>query len=363
MLRLNHKLNLNILCSKCKILRSVHLNWTLHENTSIVHDSRHKLNKPICYNYHHDVMEVYTNTLILKNVAKWKTDQFSSSNKLLNNKSNSIFKYCDDPDHLITYLKQCLEGCCKVSKSLLTQFMLTMAKHGRVNGLILIERLNEKYDYGIKKSELQMSFAEAYWTNGNLIKMFKVFEIIYPVESTKVNFVLEPIIYTIVKSRGCASIVILSNFVNCITIEHRNYYPMSILWKYLFLSELYNDNLAADQLTQQNSNLIEYIQYLVPAIMDSILKQHNIDCAHRLMVMLLKHDRMEFYQLVLKSLFEYYYMLGNVRQCKEIMKNSFELNVPLTQVQQLQLINMVFKNKQPRQINKEVTATIFKLMF
>lgn len=56
-------------------------------------------------------------------------------------------------------------------------------------------------------------------------------------------------------------------------------------------------------------------------------------------------------------------MLGNVCQCKEIMKNSIELNVPLTQAQQLQLINMVLNNKQPRQINKEVTATIFKLMF
>lgn len=55
--------------------------------------------------------------------------------------------------------------------------------------------------------------------------------------------------------------------------------------------------------------------------------------------------------------------LGNVRQCKEIMKHSMTLNVPITQKQQSQLINMVLKNKKPQQINKEVTETIFKLMF
>lgn len=57
-------------------------------------------------------------------------------------------------------------------------------------------------------------------------------------------------------------------------------------------------------------------------------------------------------------------ILGNVRQCKEIMKHSIELNVPLTQAQQSKLINMVLDNKCPtQQIDKEVTATIFKLMF
>lgn len=303
MLRLHHRLFFNVLCSKCETLRSSNL--ILHENTSTVHGNRHKLNKPIC-NYHHDVLDIYISTLVQKNVTKWKTDQFSTSNQLSKVKSNSIFKCCDDSDHLITYLKQCLDGYCKVSKSYLTQFMFTMAKHGQINGLVLIDRLNQKYNYGIKKSELQMSFAEAYWTNGNLHDMFKVFETVYPVESTKMNFVLEPIIYTIVKSRGGASVIMVSNFVNCIVVKYGDYSPMCILWKYLFLSELYNDNIAADQLTRQNSNLIEHIQYLVPAIMDNILKLHKIDCAHRLMVMLLKHNRMEFYQLVLKSLFEYY---------------------------------------------------------
>lgn len=55
--------------------------------------------------------------------------------------------------------------------------------------------------------------------------------------------------------------------------------------------------------------------------------------------------------------------LGNVRQCKEIMKHSIELNVPLPQAQQSRLIHMVLNNKHQQKINKEVTAIIFKLMF
>lgn len=64
-------------------------------------------------------------------------------------------------------------------------------------------------------------------------------------------------------------------------------------------------------------------------------------------------------------MFIYFFLdtLRDVRQCKEIMNHSIEMNVPLTQAQQSQLINMVLKNSHPRPINKEVTATIFKLMF
>jgi len=55
--------------------------------------------------------------------------------------------------------------------------------------------------------------------------------------------------------------------------------------------------------------------------------------------------------------------LGNIRQCKEIMKHSIELNVPLPQAQQSRLIHMVLNNKHQQKINKEVTEIIFKLMF
>jgi len=184
--------------------------------------------------------------------------------------------------------------------------MLTMARHGRINGLILIEKLNTKYDYCIKKSELQMHLAEAYWTNGNLDNMFRIFEIVYSSESMKVNYILDPIIYTIVKSRSGASVIMVSKFVKSVVRKYGDHHPMCILWKHLFLSELYDDNLDAEKLMQQNSNLIENIQYFVPNITRNILCKHRIDCVQRLMIMLLKYNRMEHYQWILRSLFEYY---------------------------------------------------------
>lgn len=278
----------------------------LHKNMSAVQSNGHKLKKSIC-NYHYDALDVYTNTLILENVSKWKTDNnFSTTNKLAKCQSNSIFKSCDDPDHLLKYLQQCLDGYCKVSESVLTQFMLTMSKHGQINGLELIEKLNAKYDYCIKKSELQMHLAEAYWINGDLNNMFKHFVILYQTESAKVNHVLDPIIYTIVKSRGGASVVMVIQFVNSIVIKYEDHHPMCILWKYLFLSELYNDNLEADKLMRQNSHLMEHIKYLVPIITKNMLKKHKIDCVQRLMIILLKHNQMKTYQWILRSLFEYY---------------------------------------------------------
>lgn len=363
MFRMRNMLLFNI-CSKCETSKSlVYLNLASNKNTFSVKGNAHKSEKPIC-NYHHDAMDAFTNSIILENMMKWKTDNFvTTNNRLPKVKSDSMFELCDDPDHLTTYLQQCLDGYSQVSESALNQFRLTMARHGKINGLVLIERINEKYGNCIKKSELQMNFAEAYWANGNLYSMFKIFETFYSIESTKVNYVLDPIIHTIVKSHGVASVVMVSKFVNSIVVKYGDYHPMCILWKYLFLSELYNDNLEAEKLIRQNTKLIENIQYLTPALTKKMLKAHKINCVQRIMIILLKHKRMEPYQWILRSLFEYYYTLGNVRQCKEIMKHSIELNVPLTQAQESRLIHMVLNNKHQQKINKEVTAIIFKLMF
>lgn len=306
MFRMRNMLLFNI-CSKCETSKSlVYLNLASNKNTFSVKGNAHKSEKPIC-NYHHDAMDAFTNSIILENMMKWKTDNFvTTNNRLPKVKSDSMFELCDDPDHLTTYLQQCLDGYSQVSESALNQFRLTMARHGKINGLVLIERINEKYGNCIKKSELQMNFAEAYWANGNLYSMFKIFETFYSIESTKVNYVLDPIIHTIVKSHGVASVVMVSKFVNSIVVKYGDYHPMCILWKYLFLSELYNDNLEAEKLIRQNTKLIENIQYLTPALTKKMLKAHKINCVQRIMIILLKHKRMEPYQWILRSLFEYY---------------------------------------------------------
>lgn len=306
MFRFRNMLLFNI-CSKCETSKSLlYLNLASNKNTFAVKGNAHKSEKPIC-NYHHDALDAFTNSLVLENMMKWKSDNFVSTNyKLSKVKSDSISVLCDDPDHLTTYLQQCLDGHSQVSESALNQFRLTMTRHGKINGLVLIERLNEKYGNYIKKSELQMNFAQAYWINGNLYHMFKIFETFYPVESTNVNYVLDPIIHTIIKSHGVASLVMVSKFVNSIVVNYGDYHPMCILWKYLFLSELYNDNIEAEKLITQNINLLENIQYLAPALTKKMLKMHKIDSVQRIMIILLKHKRMEPYQWILRSLFEYY---------------------------------------------------------
>lgn len=304
MLRLCSKSLLNT-CSKCQTLIDPCLIFISRKNSLVIQENKNKLEKPTC-KYHHDSLDIYTDTLVMESMTKWKRVTFSTQNEVAKIKSNSVFKQCDDYDHLLTYLQKCLEGYCKVNKSVLTQFILTMARHGQINGLMIIEKLNDKYKYCIKKSELQMHFAEAYWVNGDLNSMFKLFDTLYLTESTKINHVLESIIYTIVKSHGSASIVLSSKFVKSIAINHGNYHPMCILWKYLFLSELFNDNLEAEILIRQNTNLIENVQYLVPIITNNMLKKHKVDTVQRLLMMLLKHNQIEQYQWILKSLFEYY---------------------------------------------------------
>lgn len=306
------------ICSKCETLKSSCSSLVSRKNTNTVQDDKRSLEKPICNNYHHDALDVYTSSLVLENMTKWKTDSLSVAGKVSLSKTNSIFQSCDDPDHLITYLQRCLDGHCKINKTVLSKFMSTMARHGRINGLILIKRINEKYGYCIKKSELQINLAEAHWTNGNLDEMFAIFETFYPAESMRANFILEPIIFTIVNSRGVASVVMVSKFVHLIVRKHGDHCPMSILWKYLFLSELYSDNLEAEKLIRKNSYLMENIQYLIPSITKGMLEKHKVDCVQRLMMMLLKYKQMKSYQWILRTLFEYHceYLFLNPVQLK-----------------------------------------------
>lgn len=305
MFKLYNKLLFNS-CYKCEISKSLFLCLTFQKSTLTVQNKTNKLKKTTS-KYHHDSLDVYTNILLLENTIKWKIDTFLL-NKLPNvkMKSNTIIKSYDNPDYLMIYLQQCLDGNCKVSKVILTQFMLTMTRYGQINGLILIKKINEKYGYCITDTDLHMNFAKAYWVNGNLDNMFTIFETFYPLETVKVNYILEPIIYTIVNLRGIASVVLVSKFVNTIVMKHEDYYPMCILWKYLFLSELYNDNIEAEKLMKNNSNLIKHIEYLVPIIVNKMLKKHKTDCVQRLMIIMLKYNQMDPYQMILKSLFDYY---------------------------------------------------------
>lgn len=324
MFKLQNKLFFNN-CFKCEISKSLFLCLISQKSTLNVQSNRDKLKETIS-KYHHDSLDVYTNTLILENTIKWKSDRFLSLNKSSNAKlkSNTSLKSCDDSNHLIIYLKQCLDGHCKTNKTILTQFMLKMARHGQINGLILIKKLNEKYGYCITETELQINFAEAYWTNGNLDNMFTIFETFYPLESVKVHYILEPIIYAIVKSQGIASLVMVLKFVNTIVIKHHDYHPMCILWKYLFLSELYNDNLEAEQLMKKNRNLIKHIEYLIPIIVNKMLQKHKTDHVQRLMIIMLKYNQMESYQKMLRSLFEYY--------CKYLDVDKLIINIVLKNV-------------------------------
>lgn len=298
--------SLFLICFKCEILTNPCVNLVLQKSLLSMQVSEDKLQKPKV-KYHNNALDVYTDSLILETVSKWKTKEILlTKSKPSNVKPNSIFKSCDDPDHLISYLKQCLSGYCTVNENVLGHFMLTMARHGRINGLMIIEELNNKYSYCIQKAELQMKFAEAYWVNGDLDNMFKTFESFYLIESTKINYVLEPIFYIIVNSRGAASVVMSLKFVKFIANEHEDYRPMSILWKNLFLSDMFSDNLEAEKLMELNSKLFVQVQYIVPVLTRNMLKKHKIDCVQRLMVLLLKLKQMKQYHWMLKSLFDYY---------------------------------------------------------
>ncbi|XP_050423685.1 uncharacterized protein LOC126835258 [Adelges cooleyi] len=333
-----------------------------HKTTLVVPAKEELLNNSI-KNYHYDAFDAFTNALVQEKTNKWRYNTFAEHNKIAKIKSNTISKTYHDIDYLITYLQQSLKRSHRINKLLLGKFMITVSKHGRIDGLNIIDQLCDLYEYRVTESKLKMYYAEAYWVNGNLKKMFEILEWFYPIHSTKVLHIIDPIICNIVKSQGEASVVMALNFVNTIMNKYSDFYPISVLWKYLFTSELYNDNIEAERLVQTNSQLIDQIQYMVPTITRDLIKINKIEHIYKLMTLMLKYNRMESYKWILRHLFNYYYIMQNVRQCKEIMKHSIELNIPLTNIQQSQLINMVFKNKQPKQINKDVTTTIFKLMF
>lgn len=293
-------------CFECGTPRSIRPAAASRESTlAVARDGRggHK--------FAGDPLDAYIDAVVSVNAVKWKTGGLSSAPKKPPGRvqpTESVFESCDDPDRLIAYLRRCLDGHCTAGGTVLARFMRTMARRGRVDGLALIEELDARYGghRRIDGSAMRMSLAEAYWTNGDLSRVFETLETFYPADSVKVHHVLEPIIGTVVRSRGVASVVMASKFASSVAAAHDDHHPMCVLWKHLFLSELYDDNAEAEKLMRGNGRLIEHVQYFVPAITNDALKKHRTDCVQRLMTVLLKHDRMKSYQWILRTLFEYH---------------------------------------------------------
>ncbi|XP_050523214.1 uncharacterized protein LOC126895420 [Daktulosphaira vitifoliae] len=330
-------------------------------NSTTAEPKKGTLNKPT-KNYHVDAFDAFTNVLIQEKTNKWKTSTLFNKCKT-EIKADILSESSNQTNNLVIYLKKCLENNVKVEERTLRKYLIIFSKYGCINGLITIEKLYNMYNYSIEESNLRIHYAEAYWVNGDILKMLEVFEWFYPTHSFKITCILDPIVYCIVKSKGGASVVLISKFVFSIAHKYGDFYPMCVLWKNFFMSELFDDNLEAEKLLKKNSKLIDSIQYVVPIITRDLLRIDKIDHIYQLMTLMLKHNQTKSYQWILRNLFDYYYVKHNVKQCTEIMKHSLEINVPLTDLQHSQLINMLLHNKKFQHINKDVTATIFKLMF
>lgn len=239
--------------------------------------------------------------------------------------NKNLFENCTQ-EELITKLLECIRESdsnnlfigLQVSKEksycLPSGFMMCLlkffAKLGHLEGVqMMLDYFKNIYEAEFNKMHgFRYYTAQALWYAGHGEKSLEILEVFYKNNCLKndANCVVNDIIFNALTSRGEASLVLITNFVQKLVDSYSYYYPMAALWKHLTSSDWFADQQLAKNILSNNSELVSVIAPLIPLWCVHCIRFHKIDAVHRLSEVLLMHKCLDRYSSVLHDLFDYY---------------------------------------------------------
>lgn len=161
----------------------------------------------------------------------------------------------------------------------------------------------------LKEGELLMQLATCYWIAGNSKECFvclsEFFER-YPNLKDFGKMNLKKIIYEAVVKRSEAELKCTVNFVEKYTTQNNDFYFLTVLWNYLFLSQWYADHSLADELLCRHEELRSIMSLMSSSLTRHFLKTDQVNDVYRLMQVFLKYEIMDSYAITSQVLFDYY---------------------------------------------------------
>nr|XP_024219231.1 uncharacterized protein LOC106689607 isoform X2 [Halyomorpha halys] len=149
------------------------------------------------------------------------------------------------------------------------------------------------------------------WLKGNIVASFIQFSSLYDKEDknfqTKLIKTLQGLICLSVDKGGMAIVANITEHVKKFSHEKNEMSVLVTLWYALFNSSLYDDNCLSDTLLE-DPNFKAYLEPLIPCFGADFLKHNEVGSYQRLIETSLTHNLDNAAGMLLRLLFNYYYI-------------------------------------------------------
>jgi len=276
------------------------------------------------------------------------------------------FERLDQPhiDHLLLtacrdknneFIEKFVDQCCTDNKVMGERSVLTLCEYFSTLGdnqslikLIELCKLNDRIVYD-RNCEFNHFIARNLWERGNSDGALSLLDECYQRATTSVRKSIRLIFrYIIEDTVDKKSEAVLVRLIKSAILFHDSFnepMPLAYIWKTCFLSAWFSDQLTADQLFCEYSEIRIIVAKRRGLLCYNALCSGQVDVVHRLIEAFLKSNMKEECRLILELLFEYQYACKNLRACSEILKTTLELDIKFSSTYNLKLLNLLMGGK------------------
>uniref|UniRef100_A0A1B6FMH8 Uncharacterized protein n=1 Tax=Cuerna arida TaxID=1464854 RepID=A0A1B6FMH8_9HEMI len=341
-------------------LKFARMQYKLHRLLSVVKVTQLRSISPF-----HSSTDTFVDTLSLeegrkREISLFKYFQNTSINVLFSQKpsiqpnidSKFLFNASSNSSiqDLVTGIENYLKGEISVPNKKLNFLLIYFAKSGNTTGVesvqVFIKRHN--FEHFQLQSEYKHYLAEALFVRGKVEDSLKLFFSAYNNvqirDKVKLKLVCLFPLLSIQHSAGTLRKTIST--VEQFSLEQEDQIILGYLWKSLFESTWFSDQQLAKQILEKHSNLLQVIQWMIPAMGKELLQDHKIDDFYRLIELTLKYELKRYESILLRLLFDYYYVHQNIERCSAVVKYlSTKPDFQLSEDQQRKYVNLLLKSK------------------
>lgn len=300
-------------------------NLALPSLTLLKHIHKNAVNRSVVLEI--DTIDEFTNQLIQRQSSKWENMQ-TKSKDVLNQR-----KYVHKPlkvaapesadeevwvnavelknvSEIESLMGLCVDGNGLPPKGIFHELMSLLAENGRVEGVVEMGKLYERFHPEVLKpgAICDIYLAEALWTRGDVHRSLDLFEDTYKNHAIcrrQIKITLRYLMSNVLQNRGEAVLLTLIRFCEHLQETYRDTFLLCVIWQMCFLSEWFTDQNIAFELMERNQKLRKVVQLRFPFVASLALNNHQTEVVYRLLEFLLKEGLKSEYSGVLLCLFDY----------------------------------------------------------
>lgn len=183
------------------------------------------------------------------------------------------------------------------------------------------------------------------WKMGNSLKALENFKEALQDCSAEpkqdINRLLQAVVNETIGKKSEAVLLAVIELGEYTMFTLKDEFLLCYVWEGAFRSQWFSDQEAARALFDKYPALRVAVARRLAKLCFSYMQEFNAEPVYRLMELFLKHKMLPQCQQILVRLFEYQYWRRDLRACSEIMQNSIDLDIPLPDIYNRKLLDLL----------------------